>query len=236
MQAINPANSTTIIVKEPRKVAKRLKELGLSIGLIRGTALAWSRAEAVNSPFEPRNAPGLKGWISGTGFYREHLSLESWDRLDPLGVPISLNRATGISVSATSGSSITGLDCGDQQPTTKNPKGAATVEKVLKNAAQLDMWAMIGTSGAVVPRPKGKKVPSKDRVLTWLILIYFDAKNQTVRAEVSLPAAISGGRVRRWVERILVEVPARKPEPEKRGEADDDNDDDVLDVPVRRRA
>jgi len=46
-----------------------------------------------------------------------------------------------------------------------------------------------------------------------------------------------GGRVRRWVERILVEVPARKPEPKKRVEADDDNDDDdVLDVPVRRRA
>jgi len=46
MQAINPANSPTVIVKEPRKVAKRLKELGLSVGLIRGTALAWSRAES----------------------------------------------------------------------------------------------------------------------------------------------------------------------------------------------
>jgi hypothetical protein len=188
----------------------------------------------VASPFKPKTAPGLKGWIAGTGYYREHLTLEGWSYLDPRNVPLSINKATGISVSATSGSWSTGLDLGDVHPTTKNPKGAATVQKVLQNAAQLDLWTVLGSKAT--KSVKREQAPNKDRALTWLILVLVDAKTETVRAEVSLPARITGGKVTHWVERILVDVtPPGSDEPKRHDSANDSDDSDV-DVPVRRRA
>ncbi|HEY0465542.1 MAG TPA: hypothetical protein VGC79_15105, partial [Polyangiaceae bacterium] len=98
---------------------------------------------------------------------------------------------------------------------------------------QLDMWTLLG----MAPRKAQKqdRAPKRDRVLSWLMLILADKKTETVRAEVSLPAVIERGRVRHWIERIIVEMPApggRAPNPRH---SDNDGDNGELDVPVHRR-
>jgi hypothetical protein len=232
MEKTDILDTLPIIVSAPRDVRRELAALGLTPKIVWETGVRWARAEAMESAFEPRNAPGLKGWIAGTGYFREQTRLAGCIMRDPYGIPISYNEKLGISLSVTSGNPITGLVFLNKQPMTKNAKGAATVTRILKNASQLEMWAPSQARPGVL-RVAGKPPKKPVTDLIWLVLVFVDTEHDVIRVEVSLPRGIVGRRVNLWTKRILVADPGNRPEAQK--SHDDDADDDV-DVRVQRKA
>lgn len=233
-----PAQSLRpILYKTPAAVAKRLRKLGLSLKLVQEVLDAWVRAAAGATPFEPKNAPGLKGWIAANGKLRESCALSGCRKMDPNGAPLSVNEDLMIAYSVTSGDRFTGLEIGLRQPATKNTKGAVTVNAVIRNAqlafATNEDGALTlppGTGGVEKPL-KGEEL--RKQCLVWFVLVFADLKSGEYRCEVSLPSGVKNGKVTSWLERILVPK-LDQFAPGNEGNQHDE-DDDRIDVPVRMR-
>src|SRR5690606_17370257 len=121
------------IYRTPSSVRRRLREIGLTQEIVNGTAVAWARAAAAASPFAPKNAPGLLGWVDSVAYTRRALiqmPTEKWEMFDRRGAPFAMNKELGVTLAITSANNITGIDIGNKQPVTKNEKGVVTLQAV----------------------------------------------------------------------------------------------------------
>jgi hypothetical protein len=159
--------------------------------------------------------------------------------LNDRNLPLTVNRATELAITASSGDEFTGIE--DAAPRTRNPKGVTTRQKVNANAAQLGLFSDMTDSAE-------EFLEEVKKWNTWLLLSYRDHAARVVRCELSRPVGIGvDGRVDGWYERIILgAVPFDGDELVLTGNGGDggnnadgsvefDSGSDAVDVEVRRR-
>jgi hypothetical protein len=138
---------------------------------------------------------GLTRWGRTTRFLREELVTAGWGFDNPRNLSRTIHPSGEFAIVATSGDAATGRP--GLTPTTKYPKGYATVLAVVANEQlALDLGDYdLGDDGA------GRRT---DTLRTWFLLTYIDEDGFWI--ELSLPDAIADGQITSWVERICLPV------------------------------
>ncbi len=146
--------------------------------------------------------------------------------------PIVVNKATKIAVTSTSGDNITGIVLGNAQPSTKNRKGIVVWDAVRRANEQV---LLPGFEQLKQVKPDRVKKTARLSYIPWFLLVYLTPTG--ARGELSLPMAISGKKIVRWRERLILPEYKRIPGAEDAKRRDDDQDlPDPIDVPVERKA
>lgn len=148
---------------------------------------------------------------SGPGYYAYNGMLtslsaqmcvsEEWERVDPLSMPLLINRDRKVALAVSSGDRVTGLRIPSQQPRSKNPKGELT-----KELARLNQIANADEALFEVPdAPLHKLLTELEDFTFWLTLVFFDRDRREIRCEVSQPMAFnSRGQVSGYYLRIIL--------------------------------
>jgi hypothetical protein len=169
----------------------RLAELGLSVEIIE-KALRRAEAEAATcTAFDPPIMAGFMRYGRTIRFLREDLVPAGWDFDNPRNFCRTIHPSRKFAVVATSGDEGTGIP--KLTPTTKYPKGYATVQAVETNG-QL----ALDFPGIEVE----EKVSEVAQLATWFLL--YRVTEDEIRAEVSLPNGMVGGNITDWLERIIL--------------------------------
>lgn len=222
--------------KKPIEVEKRLGELGLSesmlIHAVNAGLFGWLNC----TDNHPPSFPGINAWAEVIRDLRESLLPKAWERLNDRNLPLTVNRLTGVAITASSGDECTGVE--GMAPRTRNPKGVTTKQKVKANAQQLGLFSDMTESAEELV----EEVKKWD---TWLLLSYRDLTARVVRCELSHPVGIGiDGRVDGWHERIILgEIPfdgdrvlLTRGGGDGGNNADGSVGSDAVDVEVKRRA
>lgn len=224
--ALTARNHEVAVVSEENRVRARLEDLGLTLELLQDAVEAWFLAAASTSKFEPKTAPGSKGWFAAVGLIRESKVTDGWKAKDIRNWPVVVNGKTQIAITATTGDMMTGIVMHDRQPRTKNMKGIV-VHTAVKSANEQLVLRGFEADRQLAPVRAGKK--AKLDFITWVLLVCITPNG--ARAELSLPAELYKRRIVSWHERIIL--------PEfVRGTAagfDDHEESEALNVPVERK-
>lgn len=202
-------------VSETREVLTKLEAMGLGLEGLQRVVSRGAGGYAATTEFHATSAPGTYLYHETTAALRRLLVPNGWspDELDRQ--PRVFNEECGVAIVVQTGDENTGVD--GPEPTTKHPKGQATVRKIEHNAAQL----------ALFPLPT-RVAPETEGLLTWVLLVAIvDGK---VRAELSLPHHMLSGRPCGWLERILLpeqDLGGATPPLETTGESGPDIDFDI---------
>lgn len=228
------------IFRNPVDVEDRLQQLGLSKELLIAAVEAGLYGWLNCTENHPPSFPGVNAWAEGVRSLRESLLPKGWERLNDRNLPLTVNRATNVAITASSGDECTGVE--DMAPRTRNPKGVTTKQKVNANAQQLGLFADMTASAEEL-------IEEVKKWNTWFLLSHRDEKKKVVRCELSRPIGIGvDGRVDGWHERIILdEIPFGGDEVLlTRGDGDGgrdadgsvelDSGSDAIDVEVKRRA
>ncbi len=184
------------VYKRPAEVADRLRELDLDEELLLRAARAGLLAWFECTPNDPPSFPGISAWAWTVRSLREELLPRGWERFNDRNLPLTVNRARNVAVTASSGDECTGIE--ELQPRTRNPKGVTTQQKVKDNAEQLGLFA---DAACLVE----ELVAEVEKGSTWLLLSYRDYGRGVLRCELSRPVGIgTDGRVDGWNERIIL--------------------------------
>jgi hypothetical protein len=188
------------------------------------------RADAEAStctPLDPPIMEGLTRWGRMNRFLREELIPAGWTVDNPRNLPRTIYPSGEFAIVATTGDELTGLV--DLLPTTKYPKGDATIRAVeINEQLALDFGDFdLGADDA--------QATDGGDLLTWFMLFHVDEDG--FRVELSLPDAILDGRITSWAERIILPV---FPRDDDRLDVlmppgGDDQDEEVVVVEVQRR-
>jgi hypothetical protein len=174
----------------------RLADLGLSVEIVERVVRRADAEASICTPLDPPILEGLTRWGRTNRFLREELIPLGWTYDNPRNLPRTINTSCEFAIVATTGDDLTGLL--DLLPTTKYPKGYATVQAVETNE-QLTLDFEDFDVGAA----DGQASDAGD-LLTWLMLFHVD--DEGFRVELSLPDAIVDGRISSWAERIILPV------------------------------
>ncbi len=229
--------------KHGPEVEKRLNQLGITEQLLLDAVgkgfLAWLNC----TPNHPPAFPGILAWGESNCGLRESLLPLGWERHNDRNLPFTVNRETGIALTASSGDECTGIE--SMVPRTRNPKGVTTRDAVSSNRAQLGLFSEMDTPSEDVV---GAVVGAVNEWATWLLLTYRDTSAREVRCELSRPVNIGiDGRVDGWAERIILRsIPFDSDEftlthgndegGHGSGSAETGSDADSIHVEVKRRA
>jgi hypothetical protein len=214
----------TIIHSDPMAVARRLRELNLSIDVLRNSVTAAYQAWSNCTDLDPKMYPGLTMYAVAVRHLRMHLLPQKWTVNDD-GISLTVSPDGSMAISVATGDEATGI--AKMSPTTQSSKGPRTIEAVAANNAQL---------GFELTFPDGWDPPMIDPArlgdfATWVLLIHRD--QESVRAELSHPLGIDEyGCLSGWRERIL--LPSMAVDPLHDVETDDLQR--TIDVPVQRKA
>ena len=203
----------------------RLAELGLTIELIE---LVVRRADAEASmctALDPPIMEGLTRWGRMNRFLREELIPAGWRFDNPRNLPRTIHPSGEFAIVATTGDELTGL--AGLLPATKYLKGDATVQAITVNE-QLTL-----DFGDFVPGPDDVPAGGSGEMLTWFMM--FHAEEEAFRVELSLPNAITDGRITSWAERIILPVFPRDDDRLTSPVTPDRDDLDEVVVEVTRR-
>lgn len=201
---------------------ERLAELGLSVEIIE-RALRRAEAEAATcTAFDPPMMAGCMRYGRTTRFLREDLVPAGWDFDNPRNFCRTIHPNRKFAVVATSGDEGTGNP--KLTPTTKYPKGYATVHAVETNG-QL----ALDFPGFAVD----EEVADVEQLSTWFLL--YRVTDEEFRAEISLPSVMVGGSITDWLERIILPAFPREDTALAAIIAPDDDDDGRYVVEVNRR-
>src|SRR5665213_2605347 len=171
----------------------RLADLGLSTEILERVVRRADAEASTCTALDPPILTGLLRWGRGTRFLREELVPLGWRFDNPRNLPRTIEPNGTFAIVVTSGDESTGLV--DFTPTTKYPKGFATIEAVETNEQlALDF-------GEVASPQTPLDVDPRDR-LTWLMLFHIEPDG--FRVELSLPDAIVEGWITSWEERIIL--------------------------------
>jgi hypothetical protein len=216
----------TTVHAEPAHIVSRLADLGLEEEPLR---IAVSRGQLAVSNCtrnHPRWFPPLAGCAETVRGLRDYLATLQWENCDNNNYARSLDPSGQLAIAVATGNEGTGLV--DSSPATSSSKGRSTVEAILINQFQLDMFEELKVQA--IDAASQQAIQDDKRVM-WILLMY-RAKDET-RAELSLPVAIGADmRVNNWRERIILRPIPRDPEgiPVTQPQLPD------LDVRVARRA
>lgn len=200
----------------------RLAELGLSVEIIE-RALRRAEAEAATcTAFDPPIMAGFMRYGRTIRFLREDLVPVGWDFDNPRNFCRTIHPSRKFAVVASSGDEGTGNP--KLTPTTKYPKGYATVRAV-------------ETNGQLALDFPGFEVEEKSGVVeqlsTWFVL--YRVTTEEFRAEISLPNGMVGGSITDWLERIILPAFPREDDALAAITAPDDGDEGGYVVDVNRR-
>jgi hypothetical protein len=174
----------------------RLAELGLSVEIVERVVRRADAEASICTPLDPPIMEGLTRWGRTNRFLREEMIPVGWSFDNPRNLPRTIHPSGEFAIVATTGDELTGLL--DLLPTTKYPKGYATVQAVETNEQltldfeDFDLGAADGQANDV------------GDLLTWFMLFHVD--DDGFRVELSLPDAIIDGRITSWAERIILPV------------------------------
>jgi hypothetical protein len=174
----------------------RLADLGLSVEIVERVVRRADAEASICTPLDPPILEGLTRWGRTNRFLREELIPLGWTYDNPRNLPRTIHTSGEFAIVATTGDDLTGLL--DLLPTTKYPKGYATVQAVETNE-QLTLDFEDFDVGAA----DGQASDAGD-LLTWFMLFHLD--DEGFRVELSLPDAIVDGRITSWAERIILPV------------------------------
>lgn len=203
---------------EQHDVQTKLESMGLTIEALSRVSVAVAGAFNSTTSFHPSAAAGTYMYHEGTAALRRVCVPLGYDFDEDGHQPRTFSDALGVSIIFQTGDENTGLLTGTE-PTTRNPKGSATREKVSANSHQFALFNL-----ATPETPEGVSYH-------WVFLAA--VVDGVVRAELSLPRDLTeDGKPCGWVERIILpEEPlagdAATTTDTKPGEPTDDVDIDV---------
>ena len=174
----------------------RLADLGLSVEIVQRVVRRADAEASTCTRLDPPILEGLTRWGRTNRFLREELIPLGWTYDNPRNLPRTIHTSGEFAIVATTGDDLTGLL--DLLPTTKYPKGYATVQAVETNEQLVLEFEDFDVGGA-----DGQASDAGD-LLTWFMLFHLD--DEGFRVELSLPDAIVDGRITSWAERIILPV------------------------------
>jgi len=184
--------STTVVCVQPEEVSIRLAELGVNEEALRNAVMRGQLEFASCTENHPRMFPAIAAWAETIAAVRENLAPLRWTRSELKNYSRAVDAAGHVAIAVAAGNEETGRAEGN--PSTKTAKGARTVEAVVVNQVQLQLFEN--------PAPP-EAVDGKDGRVTWLLLMY--RTESEIRCELSLPVAIGTDmRVSQWQERIIL--------------------------------
>lgn len=177
--------------------AKLKRDFGVTSEPFRN-ALNRARLEwATTTANDPPNLPGMIFWGTTVRYLRDELLPLGWTKADPRNWPLVITPRGTVGISVATGTDETGSKSPLARPTTKAPKGTATIEAVEANAVQFEL-PFSGTP----PAPTAPPVPAEPPLI-YILLIRND--RGVLSAELSLPLTMGpDGRPVRWKERIVI--------------------------------
>lgn len=206
-------------------VAEQLKQLGLIKEILHRAASAGQAARASCTDNDPALLPGLLSWARTTRAFREETIPLGWRRSEDQ-LSATTHPSLKFSVVVATGDEGTGI--AGPEPSTKHPRGPATVSAVVRNQLSLGLFG-----DENMPEGVTKLQPvTSGEFTTWLFLIH--PTEEEIRMELSLPTSIGAdGRVDQWNKRII--LPPLKLNPDPGGNKKTDVQSDDIDVPVQRK-
>ena len=203
----------------------RLAELGLTIELIERVVRRADAEASMCTALDPPMMEGLTRWGRMNRFLREELIPAGWRFDNPRNLPRTIHPSGEFAIVATTGDELTGL--AGLLPATKYLKGDATVQAIVINE-QLTL-----DFGDFAPGPDDIPVGGSGEMLTWFMM--FHTEEEAFRVELSLPNAITDGRITSWAERIILPVFPRDDDRLTSPVTPDRDDLDEVVVEVTRR-
>ena len=221
LKRVSAVQTTPNVFYKPVDVAETLNDLGLSNEIL-WESLAFGVSYAAEcTSHDPANLAGILIWGKATRMLRDQLVPRGWTKQNTQNYPTTVHSSGAWAIAVAGGDSRTGLP--DKTPATRSEKGPVTREVIDQN-----QLSFAGIS-AEFARPRRQ---------TWLLLHNVDEVSGELRAELSLPAEMTDdGYVVEWQVRIILEPPSKSllGQPDANAGAGP-NDQDVIDVPVRKRA
>jgi hypothetical protein len=197
-----------------KKAVDRLAEFGLSVEMVERIVRRADADASMCTYLDPPIMEGLTRWARTNRYLREELVPAGWRFDNPRNLPRTIHPGGEFAIVATTGDDLTGLT--ELLPATKYAKGGATAA-----AVELNGQLVLDFGDFDFGRHRSS-------LQTWLLLFRVD--DEGFRVELSLPNAITDGRITGWAERIILPSFPR----------DDDRLADLLSeeeifVPVSRR-
>lgn len=210
------------IIHLQAEAVSRLAQLGLEEEPLREAAAKGQLAVDNCTDNHPRMFPPLVGWAETVRGLRDYVATLGWGKSDDRNYALALDPNGRVAIAVATGNEQTGVVSGT--PATKASKGPSTLEAVLVNQAQFDLFSDLKAASDAHAQSE------EDKRATWILLIH-RALGET-RVELSLPVAIGAdGRVTDWRERIILGSIPRDPQPLRIVPPDQPD----LDVQVTRR-
>jgi hypothetical protein len=203
----------------------RLAELGLTIELIERVVRRADAEASMCTALDPPMMEGLTRWGRMNRSLREELIPAGWRFDNPRNLPRTIHPSGEFAIVAATGDELTGL--AGLLPATKYLKGDATVHAIVINeqlTLDFDDFA---------PGPDDIPVGGSGEMLTWFMM--FHTEEEAFRVELSLPNAITDGRITSWAERIILPVFPRDDDRLTSPVTPDRDDLDEVVVEVTRR-
>ena len=182
------------VYKQPFAVDEKLSKLDLTQDILweavrEGHTLTLNMTEN-----DPPASRGISVWGKVTRRLREELIPQGWIRIDQQRYSTAVHKSGRWGIAVSAGDRRTGLE--DETPASSAEKGTSMRLAVSANQAHFShidpAWdALSGQVGA-----------------TWVLLYYIDKDTYVVRAELSLPIAISDGHITEWSQRYILTPPA----------------------------
>lgn len=168
--------STTLSVKEnEQSVQDYLKKLDLDVQVLLNV-IERSHIERMGADKdEPITAPGTYAYFAIVRELRKALLPEGWEKGNLSGLETVFNPVNNISIIQAIGNRNTGTPI---SPSTKNSKGKKTREYIQSNKQ---------ISISVFDNNFSVKNSGEMLFQTWVLLHYFDRRQQEIRFELSLP-------------------------------------------------
>jgi hypothetical protein len=215
---------TATVHADPVQVLNRLSLLGLEEEPLRIAVARGGRAVDVCTANHPRMFPPIAGWAETVCALREYGAILGWSNCDDSNYSICISPDSECAIAVATGNEATGIV--SAMPATRAAKGRITLEAVLVNQANLDLFPdeKKGAEDQAQRRHENKRA-------NWILLVH-RAGNE-IRAELSQPVSIGeDGRVNNWRERIILGSIPLDPAPVTVSQPPQPN----LDVQIRRRA
>ena len=217
-------NTETRVYAGPTERVTRLAALDLSESHLGESVEYGARYAADCTAHDPPNLAGYITYGKATRGLRDNLVPLGWLSRDSKNYCRVVHPTGAFAIVVAGGDAFTGR--ADENPTTRSNKGPLTLEAVAQNqrsfaelASDPTEWVRAGVN------PQ----------FTWFLLHYIDNAVGEIRAELSLPAAMShDGHVSAWRERSILETIPFTPIPFVDEEDQDDEGD--TDINVERRA
>jgi hypothetical protein len=150
---------------------------------------------------DPPNMEGMSRYGKTVRFLREELLPDGWEYDNSRGYCRTIHPSGEFAIVVSSGDDNTGIWVPGRSPSTKYPKGDATVRAVEAN----DQLAFDLGEGFEPKEPA--TVPER----TWYLL--YRVTTDEIFVELSFPTAIKGGIIADWDERIILPPVTRQESP-----------------------